>query len=111
MESLADFNNPTFAHATSDCPALNDLLDRYVREVVVHKRGAEIEQIIIRAFQRQPFCSLPANKATPALFAAHRDKRLKKVKPATLCRELGVIQHAYRIAMGEWGMPIAKNPL
>ena len=111
METLADFNDPAFGHATDDCPTLNELLDRYVREVVVHKRGAEIEQIIIRAFQRQSFCSLPANKVTPALLAAYRDKRLKKVKPATLSRELGVIQHAYRIAMDEWGLPIAKNPL
>ena len=51
MESLADFNDPTFTHATGDCASLNDLLDRYVREVVVQKRGAEIERVIIRAFQ------------------------------------------------------------
>jgi hypothetical protein len=36
---------------------------------------------------------------------------LKQVKPATICRELGIFQHAFEIAKAEWGIPMSDNPL
>ena len=49
-------------------------------------------------------------KITEEHFAQYRDKRLQKVKPATIVRELCIIKHLYNIANKEWGFAV-KNPI
>jgi hypothetical protein len=33
------------------------------------------------------------------------------VKPATIKRELGLIQHAFKVARKEWNVPLSANPV
>lgn len=42
--------------------------------------------------------------------AHHRDLRLKIVKPASVCRELALYQHAFKVARSVWGIPVPENP-
>lgn len=42
--------------------------------------------------------------------ARYRDERLKVVKAGTVCRELGLVQHALNVAADEWGFALEENP-
>ena len=59
---------------------------------------------------RKQFVNNPISQITPQHFANYRDKRLQVVKPATLLRELSIVQHLYSIANKEWGINI-PNPI
>lgn len=91
--------------------SLSDILDRYRDEIVPSKRSGEIEAIIINAFLRHPIAATRLSCLTPKAFAEYRDVRLRKIRPASLLRELGIIQHALDIARKEWGFPLAENPV
>jgi len=90
---------------------LRDLIERYRDTVVVNKRGRDIETIILNAVLRKPFVRLALTEATSAVFGTYRDERLEAVKPATVCRELGILQHMFEVARKDWGFPMPANPL
>ena len=89
---------------------LKELIFRYIESVLVKKRGCVNETIILKAFMRQSFVNKPLMKITSEDFAKYRDKRLEVVKPATLLRELSIVQHLYSIANKEWNYDI-PNPI
>ncbi|MFZ2101438.1 MAG: site-specific integrase [Oricola sp.] len=90
---------------------LRDILVRYRDEIIPAKRGHDIETIIVDAFLRNPIAHLTLDRLTPQAFATHRDVRLESVRPSTLLRELGIVQHALDVAMKEWGFPPFSNPV
>ncbi|MGE5500871.1 MAG: tyrosine-type recombinase/integrase, partial [Ignavibacteriales bacterium] len=95
-----------------DRTTLRELIERYRDEVVVNKRGAAAyETIMLNAVLRQPFVSLSLSAVTPAVFTRYRDTRLKTVKPSTLCREFTILQNMYEVAIKDWSLPLASNPL
>jgi len=89
---------------------LKELIIRYIESVLVKKRGCVNETIILKAFMRQSFVNKPLMQITSEDFAKYRDKRLEVVKPATLLRELSIVQHIYNIANKEWDYNI-PNPI
>lgn len=91
----------------------NELIQRYIREVLPKKRAGHVEEGLLKiVLKRCPdMLMLPLSSITAAHFTRYRETRLKTVKPATVCRELGLIQHAYDIAAREWALPIAENPV
>ena len=89
---------------------LKELIIRYIADVLVKKRGCLNEAIILRAFMRQSFVNKPLIQITAEDFAQYRDRRLEHVKPATLLRELCIVQHIYSTAKKEWGFDI-PNPI
>ena len=88
-----------------------DLVKRYRDEVVPRKRAGAIETIILKAFLRARVASLRLSEVTASHFAAYRDERLKSVRPATINRELGIIQRAFTVARKEWNFPLPNNPV
>ncbi len=90
---------------------LAELLARYRSEVIPSKRGGDREAYIVQAFERLPLAKRLAGKLAPSDFRAHRDKRLSLVGPATVVRELGIVQHAYEVARTDWGFTGLSNPL
>jgi integrase len=66
--------------------------------------------IILKAFMRERFVNNPMTQISSQHFANYRDKRLQVVKPATLLRELSIVQHLYSIANKEWDFNI-PNPI
>ena len=79
--------------------------------IVTLKRGHEVEAIIIDAFLRSHLASTRLSDVTPSQFASCRDERLKTVKPVTINRELGIVQHAFEVAWREWSIPLVTNPV
>lgn len=90
---------------------LADILLRYRNEIIPTKRGKDIETIIIDAFLRAPLATLKLSHLGSQDFAKYRDLRLEQVRPATVLRELGIVQHALDIASKEWGYPLSSNPV
>jgi integrase len=89
---------------------LRELVCRYMKEVSVKNKGYENEKIILNAFLKEKFTNNYISHITSEDFAKYRDKRLQKVKPATLLREFSIVQHLYSIANMEWGFNIS-NPI
>lgn len=77
-----------------EATTLRDILERYRDEIVPTKRGAEIEAIIIKAFLRNPLANTKLSRLSRQQFTEYRDARLTSIRPATLLRELSIIQHA-----------------
>ena len=86
-------------------------LERYRDEIVIKKRGREVETLIVNAMLRQPWCKRSLAQIDSATFAEYRDTRLRSVQPCTVKRELGILQHAFDIAAREWSIPLRVNPL
>ncbi|MFZ1726826.1 MAG: site-specific integrase [Albidovulum sp.] len=94
--------------------SLRQVLERYRDEVTNTKRCVENESYAINGFLRScpKLASKRLDKLTAADFVAHRDRRLQKVKPATVVRELGWIQHAIDVACSDWGQRVGDgNPV
>lgn len=90
---------------------LGALVDRYIDEIVCHKRSGEYETIILRAFQRHPICKRSLRQIRLSDFAAYRAERLTAITPASLRRQLNPIQNMLEIVQKDWGLPILENPL
>lgn len=89
---------------------VRDIMVRYEAEVTPKKRGAVREGMAIRVLLRHAIAKEPLSALTVAKVATHRDLRLSVVKPSTVCRELLLYQHAFKIARNVWGIPITENP-
>ena len=90
---------------------LRELLERYRDQVVPLKKSADRETSAIKVFLRERMCQLPAEAVTPEVLSTYRDRRLKEVKPASVCRTLAIVQHAYEVAQREWGVVMPRNPV
>ncbi len=87
------------------------LLDRYSTTVTVRKRSAVAEAVRIKCLRGTELAPLSLTAATPERFAAYRDRRLAKVAPPTVRKELALLRHMFRLARQEWGVPLASNPV
>jgi integrase len=89
---------------------LGDTLDRYLAEVSPQHRGAKWEGDRIRAFKRG---TLPVEKLVrevrPADIAAFREARLAKVKPASVLRDLRLLNSIFETARKDWNW-VNENP-
>jgi integrase len=90
---------------------LGDLLKQYRDEVISLKRGRKVETYIVNAILRQEFCSIKLLSLSSGPLTKYRDQRLKVVDGTTVKRELSILQHAFDIAVREWGWPIKINPV
>ena len=111
MEAEADRNglpaNPDKLRKTT----VSELIDRYDREVVALKRCAKVESDMLKMLKRETFAWLTLDQLSVQPFVTYRDQRLRTVKPATVGRELGLLQHMFEIARSEWDFPLASNPI
>lgn len=90
---------------------VRNVLERYMREITIHKKGAEVEKFIIKGFLKSSLADLTFKKIATSHFSEYRDQRIKKVKPGTVNREFQIIKHAFDLAEREWGIPLKANPL
>lgn len=113
MEGQADRRALPADAKALDKITFGELIHRYIREVLPNKRAGHIEEGLLQTILKRcpDMISLPLSGITPAHFTRYREERLKTVKPSTVCRELGLIQHAYDVAAREWDVPITINPV
>jgi integrase len=90
---------------------LGDVLRRYRDEVTPRKRGRDPETVVLTALLRRPICAYTLEQLSAKHLAEYRDQRRLEVGPATVNKDLNLIQHAIKIAQQEWGLPIPHNPV
>lgn len=95
----------------SSVATVGDLLERYRREVTIHKRGAVQERYKLRLIQRYPLATSVAVSTTGRDIAEYRDARLKVVSGTTVRRELAILRHCFEVARKEWGLSRIDNPV
>lgn len=90
---------------------LADLLARYRNEVTPQKRGASSEDYRVGQLMRDRIAALSMDRLTAVEVADYRDRRACVVAPATVRRELAILQHCLETARREWGVPMVDNPV
>lgn len=111
IERQMDMGEVTVRTKEFDHISLEDLIRRYIREIVPLKRGHYYETVILKAFLRHPIAKKKVVTLHTSDFAAYRDERLKQIKAASLRRQLNPIQNMFEVAKHEWGFPIKANPV
>lgn len=92
---------------------LSDALDRYLKEVTPTKKATTQRSERIRAKGIQAVLGKYSLAAlSPELIAKYRDDRLEQnKKPNTVRLELALLGHLYTVAIKEWGIGLAFNPV
>ncbi|ENV06147.1 hypothetical protein F967_01117 [Acinetobacter sp. CIP 102637] len=93
LEKLKDLSEMSFA----------DLIRIYMEKVTPHKRGGRVETIILSSFIKSfpRLMKKPVNQLGQLDMIQFRDERLKKVKSATVARDLGLLSAVFKYARQE----------
>lgn len=86
------------------------VIDRYLVEVTPSKLSEATERQRLTKLKQDPIGRLNLFELASSHVASYRDRRLLKVKPGTVRRELGLLQHALDLAAKEWGYSLSVNP-
>lgn len=99
--------------APSERLTFNVALDRYLKEVTVTKSAFTQRGEISKAKQLNAVLGKYSLAAiTPDLVAEYRDKRLEEGKqPNTVRLELALLGHLFTVAIQEWRIGLAYNPV
>ena len=83
---------------------LSEVLDKYITEISPTKASGDKEIIRLRAVQRDEIAVMVMQDIGPPDLAAWRDRRLERVKPSSVLREIGSLRAVWKQAKkGEWG--------
>jgi len=88
-----------------------DLIDRYAKEITPKKRSANSELPRLQKFREHSLARLPVTDLEPKHIAAYRDERLARAAPATVKRELAILQHVFAVAERDWNLGSGRNPV
>lgn len=88
---------------------LGQLLQRYVEEVSVKKKGYVAERNRILQLQRHPLAQRPLSSLRAKDFTQYRNERLKIVSENSVRLELAILSHLYTIAIKEWSLPLTHE--
>jgi len=91
--------------------SFSEILQRYSEEVIPTKKGARRDAQLVRLFLTFPGFRCQLSDLSPQVFTRYRDHRLTKVQPATVRRELAVMQSILNVARREWGVAMQTNPI
>ena len=98
----APSHNAAFKHVSC-------ILHQYLDSVTPLKRGAQEEGYRIRAMLKDTIACVSLDRLTSQHIADYRDRRLLKVAPPSVRREIVIIRHAIEIARLEWGCGLQNN--
>jgi integrase len=94
----------------AEATTLAEALERYAREVSVHKKTKTKEESIIRGWLARPLASRSLAAVRSIDLAKYRDDRLKEAGAATVRNELALLSHLFTVAAKDWNMGI-QNPV
>jgi len=89
---------------------LSEALDRYLREITIHKKNQRSEKIYAETWKKA-FGVRSLASIFQSDIAKYRDERLKAVSPNMVRLELALLSHLFTIAIKEWGMSGLVNPV
>nr|WP_240702199.1 site-specific integrase [Trinickia terrae] len=98
------------SRSAAEANTLEDIIERYIADVMPTRKGASDEIPRLRATCRTRLAKLSMAALTPKAVAAYRDERLEKVKSATVIRELAYLSAIINHARREWDINVA-NPV
>ncbi|TAM55508.1 MAG: site-specific integrase [Paraburkholderia sp.] len=98
------------SRSEAEANTLQDIIERYIDEVCPTQRGGADDIVRLRATCRTKLAKLSIAALTPKAIAAYRDERLKKLKPATVTRELAYLSAIINHARREWDINVT-NPV
>lgn len=98
------------SRSEAEANTLEDIIERYISDVMPTRKGASDEIPRLRATCRTRLAKLSMAALTPKAVATYRDERLKQVKPATVIRELAYLSAIINHARREWDINIT-NPV
>lgn len=78
------------------------LIDKYIKEVTINKRGARNETLRLTRLCAMPIGNIRLIDLTERDFIQWRDDRLKKVSAASVLREWNTLSHVMSVAVEEW---------
>lgn len=88
----------------------SSVLCRYKNEVTPGKKAGHNETLMIASILRdKKLTETRLDQLTASKVAQWRDQCLQNMQPATVCRYLGLMQHALDIAATDWQVPLAHN--
>ena len=90
---------------------LGDILLRYEEVITPTKRSAATEKSRLAKMRTDRLASVRLRDLSSIHFADYRDRRLAVAKPATVRRELAMVQHALNTARIDWGISPRGNPI
>jgi integrase len=101
-----------FDRSESESTSFKDALDRYEREVSIHKKGYDTEKYRIGKWKRNKQLS---SKSLAALrssdFSKYRDECLAEgLSAATIRNDLALVSHLFTVANQDWGIQVV-NPI
>ena len=86
------------------------LLDRYTKEILPTHKGQQAERYRVQTLFGV-LGDLKLIHLTPKEIAKYRDHRLKKVSPASLKRELVILNRVLSLSSRDWGIALPQNPV
>lgn len=111
MESSADRRELPPSYKELANYTLADIMIRYRDEISITKLGYDNERHYINRFIKTKFSKQHLISLKPSTFSTYIDEQLKTYKPATVCRDIAIIQHALETAIRKWNIPLNENPL
>lgn len=99
------------SRAEAESTTLKEILDRYSEEVTQNKLGAVKEQQKIRQLKKDKLAVQYLATIKRKEIADYRDRRLKKVSPSTVNRDLNLLGHVFSVAIMDWGIALPTNPV
>ncbi|MFM0134897.1 tyrosine-type recombinase/integrase [Caballeronia grimmiae] len=98
------------SRSEAEANTLEDVIERYIAEVMPTRKGASDEIPRLRATCRSRLAKLSMAALTPKAISAYRDERLGQVMPATVIRELAYLSAIINHARREWDINVL-NPV
>ena len=90
---------------------LSELLERYKKEVTVHKKHSSAEAYRVNFWLRHSLATLPITTIKSSDIAKWREERMRLGRsPNTLRLELAVLSNLFTVASNEWGFEELSNP-
>ena len=93
------------SRSESERTTVNDLMDRYAREVLPTQKGGHREVSRVKHI-KEGLGKYSLAALTSSLIADYRDARLQKVGPQSVKHELGLLQRTLKKGTQEWGIPL-----
>lgn len=89
---------------------VKDIFDRYLTDVIPHKRGRNESGTVRRLIKNCSFMSLRLAQISPKHIRDWRDARLKEVQAQSVNREFNTMSAVFTHAIRELGVPLDANP-
>lgn len=90
---------------------VGDLLTRYREDITPKKRSPNPERYMIGTMLAHPLALVQLRSLCPKNVTEYRDHRLQIVSASSVHRELAILSHAFNLAIKEWNIPLASNPV